>query len=170
MNSASALDDTTTEKARFLPLADNYPKLAALSSALGWGFALLVMLASAFFLDKVILPVFMLPVFTLLATLSILFSYFAAKARAYHRGEFELMYKSGLWWKNQTAVSFSRIQHIDLAHGPLERKFGLATLNFFTAGGAKSDLSIPGLRKADAEQIREQILTYAQAEYQSSHE
>lgn len=170
MNSVPNSDTKSALDVSFLPLADNYPKLTALSSALGWGFALLVMLASAFFLDKVFLPVFMLPGFGLLALLSILFSYFAAKARAYHRGEFELLYKSGIWWKKQTAVSFSRIQHIDLAHGPLERKFGLATLNFFTAGGAKSDLSIPGLHKADAEQIREQILTYAQAEYQSSHE
>ena len=170
MNSASTSNEEPVIETDFLPLADSYPWLSVISSALGWGLASLVMLASAFSLDNVILPAFLLPLFGLLALLSILFSYFSAKVCAYRRGEFDLMFKSGLWWKKKTAVSFSRIQHIDLTHGPLERKLGLATLKFFTAGGARSDLKIPGLRKADAEHIREQILIYTEAEYQSSHE
>ena len=38
----------------------------------------------------------------------------------------------GLWlrqgrvWSKETRVPISRVQHIDLKHGPLERRFGLA--------------------------------------------
>lgn len=170
MNSQASGQDQTDDEVKFLPLADNYPRLSVVSNGLGWGIALLVMLASAYFLNKVFLPLFLIPAYLLLAALSIVFSYFSAKARSYYRGHFDLMFKSGLWWKKKTAVSFSRIQHIDLSHGPLERKFGLATLKFFTAGGARSDLTIPGLIKADAEKIRAQILIYTENEYHSSNE
>lgn len=170
MSSQPTSQNQDDDEVNFLPLAGNYPMLTVISNTVGWSIVLLVMLASAYFLNQVILPIFLIPAFILLAALSILFSYFSAKACAYHRGSFDLMFKSGLWWKKKTAVSFSRIQHIDLSHGPLERKFGLATLKFFTAGGARSDLTIPGLVKADAEKIREQILIYTENEYQSSHE
>lgn len=170
MNSQSTSQDHATNEAGFLSLADNYPLLSMISTALSWGIILLVLLASAYFMNWVILPVFLIPVFLLLAALSIVFSYFSAKACSYRRGDFDLMFQRGLWWKKKTAVSFSRIQHIDLSHGPLERKFGLATLKFFTAGGAHSDLIIPGLPKADAEIIRQHILDFTEDEYQSSHE
>lgn len=169
MNSQEAFDDEPTIQASFQPLAESYPRLCVLSTLIGWSIALVVMLATEYWLDKVILPWFLLPVFALVALLSLTFSYYSAKVCAYQHGDFDLMFKSGLWWKKKTAVSFSRIQHIDLSHGPLERKFGLASLKFFTAGGISSDLKIPGLPKADAEQIREEILKYTEAEYQSAN-
>ncbi len=170
MSSPLSFEEQPGSKPEFKPLAASYARLCVISNAIGWGLVLVIMLASDYFLDKVILPVFLIPVFALLALLSLTFSYYAAKACSYYRGDFDLMFKSGLWWRKKTAVSFSRIQHIDLAHGPLERKFGLATLKFFTAGGAMSDLKIPGLLKVDAEEIREEILKFTEAEYQSTHE
>jgi len=40
----------------------------------------------------------------------------------------------------------------------LQRRFGLATLKFFTAGGANVDLNIEGLDATEAEALREEIL------------
>ncbi len=169
MNSPTTTEDEPVIETEFLSLAESYPRLCAISTLIGWAVAFGVILGSEYWLDKVILPGLLLPVLGLLALLSVLFSYFSAKVCAYQRGEFDLMFKSGLWWKKKTAVSFSRIQHIDLSHGPLERKLGLASLKFFTAGGSSSDLKIPGLPKADAELIREHILKYTEAEYKSAH-
>ena len=160
----------TKAQIEFKPLASSYPWLCVFSSLISWAVLLVVLLVSEYWIDNLELPNILWLWLGLLVLLSLVFTFYAAKACAYQQGSFELMFKSGLWWKKKTAVSFSRIQHIDLSHGPLERKLGLASLKFFTAGGAMSDLKIPGLPKATAESIREGILKYAEAEYQSSDE
>jgi len=54
-------------------------------------------------------------------------------------------------------VPFGRVQHIDLAQGPLERAFGLATLVLNTAGTRGAAVKLPGLAQADAEEMRDHI-------------
>jgi membrane protein YdbS with pleckstrin-like domain len=82
-----------------------------------------------------------------------------AKARSYAMREHDILFQDGLFWQKTTAVAFNRIQHIDLTHGPVERKYKIASLKFFTAGGSSVDLKIPGLPEKDAEQIRTLILS-----------
>jgi len=57
-----------------------------------------------------------------------------------------------------TAIPFNRIQHVETSSDPLDRKFDLATLQLFTAGGSSGDLKIDGLGKDVAEQLRAFIL------------
>jgi membrane protein YdbS with pleckstrin-like domain len=90
---------------------------------------------------------------------SFVFSYFSAKVSRYALREHDILFQQGLFWQKTTAVAFNRIQHIDLTHGPMERKYQFSSLKFFTAGGSSVDLKIPGLPKADAEQIRAMILS-----------
>lgn len=68
--------------------------------------------------------------------------------------EFDIAYRSGLYWRKTVIVAFNRIQHVEVSSGPLQRKFGLATVKLFTAGGSSVDLRIDGLAKERAEQIR----------------
>ena len=49
-----------------------------------------------------------------------------------------------LWWR-ETRVPVSRVQHVDLKHGPLERRFGLATLVVHTAAAQLSGITVRGL-------------------------
>lgn len=70
----------------------------------------------------------------------------------------DIVFRTGLFWRKTTVLPFNRIQHAEVTHGPLQRRFGLATLKFFTAGGASVDLSIEGLLAPDAEALREDIL------------
>lgn len=70
----------------------------------------------------------------------------------------DIVFRTGLFWRKTTVLPFNRIQHAEVTHGPLQRRFGLATLKFFTAGGASVDLSIAGLRAQEAEALREDIL------------
>ena len=70
----------------------------------------------------------------------------------------DIIFKSGVIWRSVTAIPFNRIQHVETSSNPLDRKFDLATLQLFTAGGSGGDLKIDGLEKDTAEQLRVFIL------------
>lgn len=61
-----------------------------------------------------------------------------------------------LWWR-ETRVPISRVQHVDLKHGPLERRFGLATLVVHTAAVHLSGITVRGLDDADAQHLRDTL-------------
>ena len=69
----------------------------------------------------------------------------------------ELHIQHGLWTRVRTIVPFGRVQHIDVAQGPLERAFGIGTLILHTAGTRSSAVVLPGLGHADAERMRNLI-------------
>ena len=66
----------------------------------------------------------------------------------------DILYKSGVFWHTVTVVPFNRIQHVEKSSTPLDRRFGVATLQLFTAGGSGGDLNIHGLSADDAENLR----------------
>lgn len=79
------------------------------------------------------------------------------RAWAYREEEDELHIRHGLLIRVRTVVPFGRVQHIDTTQGPIERRLGLATLILHTAGTRSATVSLPGLREADAEQMRDRI-------------
>ncbi|MFN3945093.1 MAG: PH domain-containing protein [Allosphingosinicella sp.] len=79
------------------------------------------------------------------------------RAWGYREEEDELHIASGLWIRLRTAVPFGRVQHIDVAQGPIERPLGLATLILHTAGTRGSAVALPGLPVAEAERMRDRI-------------
>ena len=68
--------------------------------------------------------------------------------------EHDIAYRSGLFWRKAVIVAFNRVQHVEVSSGPLQRKFGLASVKLFTAGGSSVDLRIDGLTAERAENIR----------------
>ena len=78
--------------------------------------------------------------------------------KAYAVRERDILYKSGVFWRTVTAIPFNRIQHVEKSSTPLDRKFHLATLQLFTAGGSGGDLKIHGLSEKTAEKLRTFIL------------
>ena len=83
--------------------------------------------------------------------------------RGYVLRDKDMLFRSGVVWQSVTAVPFNRIQHVETSSAPLDRKFGLATLQLFTAGGSSGDLKIDGLGHDKAEQLRVFILERAGA-------
>ncbi|MEL7535011.1 MAG: PH domain-containing protein, partial [Bacteroidota bacterium] len=88
---------------------------------------------------------------------------FLAFAKGYHRKAYslrahDLSYRSGWLWHKITTVPFSRVQHVEVDQGPIERAVGLSTLKVFTAGGSSSDLSVPGLSPERAKEMKTFIL------------
>lgn len=78
--------------------------------------------------------------------------------RGYVVRDKDILFRKGIVWRSVTAVPFNRIQHVETSNTPLDRKFGLATLQLFTAGGSSGDLKIDGLEASVAEQLRIYIL------------
>ena len=77
------------------------------------------------------------------------------RKRSYALRERDLTYKKGWLFSSMITIPFNRIQHTEISRGPIERKYELSTLKIYTAGGATSDLSIPGLEAEEAEQLKE---------------
>ncbi|HST46033.1 MAG TPA: PH domain-containing protein [Luteimonas sp.] len=65
--------------------------------------------------------------------------------------------RRGRLWQRETRVPATRVQHLDLRRGPLERRFGLATLVIHTAGTRDSAVHVAGLALADAERLRDHL-------------
>jgi membrane protein YdbS with pleckstrin-like domain len=78
--------------------------------------------------------------------------------RAYSVRSHDILFKSGVFWRTVTAIPFNRVQHVEKSSTPLDRKFKLATLQLFTAGGSGGDLKIDGLPAKTAEKLRAYIL------------
>ena len=65
--------------------------------------------------------------------------------------------RRGRLWRRETRVPQSRVQHLDLRRGPLQRHFGLSTLVIHTAGTRHSAVTINGLAADDAERLRDTL-------------
>lgn len=76
----------------------------------------------------------------------------------YGWGEAGLEIRRGVWWRREIHVPRSRIQHTDVSQGPLERRFGLATLHVFTAGTENAEVRLGGLAHATATAVRDHLL------------
>jgi uncharacterized protein len=66
----------------------------------------------------------------------------------------EVDLQRGIVWVTRTLVPLARIQHVDTQSGPLQRRFGLATVVFYTAAGANQ---IPELSTPVAAEARDRI-------------
>jgi membrane protein YdbS with pleckstrin-like domain len=64
----------------------------------------------------------------------------------------------GVLWRKVISVPRSRIQHIDVAQGPLERRYGLAVISIYTAGTEFAKVDLPGLPYPRALRIRDHLL------------
>jgi membrane protein YdbS with pleckstrin-like domain len=64
----------------------------------------------------------------------------------------------GRFWQRLITVPHARVQHIDVVRGPIERRFGLATLVVYTAGHEHSEIKVEGLSHEAALGLRERLV------------
>ncbi|CAL9504242.1 hypothetical protein SUDANB120_03508 [Streptomyces sp. enrichment culture] len=74
----------------------------------------------------------------------------------------DLLIGRGVLWREETVVPYGRMQLVEVASGPLERRFGLASLQLHTAAAA-TDAKIPGLAPAEAERLRDRLTELGEA-------
>jgi membrane protein YdbS with pleckstrin-like domain len=70
-----------------------------------------------------------------------------------------LRIRRGVFWRSETLVPRSRVQHTDLNRGPLDRRFGLATLKVYTAGTKLASVAIDGLPESRAAELRDALVS-----------
>ena len=66
--------------------------------------------------------------------------------------------KRGRLWRTEVLVPRSRVQHLDIERGPIERRYGLATLIVHTAGTRQHALRLAGLPDAEAVGLRDTLV------------
>jgi membrane protein YdbS with pleckstrin-like domain len=66
--------------------------------------------------------------------------------------------RHGIWFRTIQLVPLSRLQHVDLSRGPIERRFGLASLLLYTAGTHQAMIVIPGLAAEVAARLRDGLV------------
>ena len=69
-----------------------------------------------------------------------------------------LAIRTGVVWRREISVPRTRVQHIDVSQGPLERRYGLATLSVYTAGTEHSQVNLDGLAHPTALAARDALL------------
>ncbi|GID28776.1 PH domain-containing protein [Paractinoplanes brasiliensis] len=70
--------------------------------------------------------------------------------------------RTGRFWQEWRVAPLSRIQTVDTRRGPVEQRFGLATVVVTTAS-AKGAVTIPGLAHEQAEEVAAQLTEATQA-------
>ncbi|GAA4028750.1 hypothetical protein GCM10022281_04790 [Sphingomonas rosea] len=74
----------------------------------------------------------------------------------------------GYLFHTDTIVPLARVQHLDVARGPLDRLFGTATLVVHTAGTHNSVVTLPGLSPERAGELAGVIRGHIQADPDAS--
>jgi membrane protein YdbS with pleckstrin-like domain len=66
--------------------------------------------------------------------------------------------RHGIWFRTHQLLPLSRLQHVDLHSGPIERSLGLASLLLHTAGTQHASIIVPGLDAKDAARLRDELV------------
>ncbi len=85
------------------------------------------------------------------------------RAWGYVEREDDLYITSGVLFRSLVAVPYGRMQLVEVASGPLERSFGLATVTLKTAS-AETDATIPGLEPDEAARLRDRLTELGEAQ------
>lgn len=72
--------------------------------------------------------------------------------------------RSGRMFFKDVRVPLSRVQHLDIKRGPLERSRDLSTLLIHTAGTREHAVTVPGLDAADAEWLRDTLARHSRTD------
>lgn len=72
--------------------------------------------------------------------------------------EKDFSFRRGIISRDVTTVPFARVQHVSIDRGPIERYFGMATLDMRTAGGG---LNVAGLSEETALQLKALVVDRA---------
>jgi membrane protein YdbS with pleckstrin-like domain len=84
------------------------------------------------------------------------------RAWGYAEREDDLLVTHGVLFRELTVVPYGRMQFVDVKSGPLERRFGLATVQLHTAS-PKTDARIPGLPPDEAARLRDRLAALGEA-------
>ena len=149
------------EEVAFTSLHPQYFKIILIHLALAFtvailGFVVFFVLEPELFSQRTALILGV--TFPIIALLVVAFAVVGFKKTGFAFREHDVLYRSGVIATNTIVIPYNRVQHVALHEGLISRFFGLATIEIFTAGGSSSDITIPGIKKAQAENIKQLLM------------
>lgn len=84
------------------------------------------------------------------------------QAWGYAERDEDLLVVRGWLFRRMVVVPYGRMQFVDVTAGPLQRRFGVATVQLHTAAAA-SDARIPGLPPDEAHRLRDTLARLGEA-------
>lgn len=75
----------------------------------------------------------------------------------------EIVIRRGRIFRRLVSIPYGRLQYADMGSGPLERRFGLASVTIHTASPASGG-TVPGLELPAAEALRERLTARGEAQ------
>ena len=102
------------------------------------------------------------------AGLALLGSWWVAIGRnvlawGYTERDEDLLVRRGVLYRQLVVVPYGRMQFVDVQAGPLDRAFGLGTVQLHTAA-ATTDAHIPGLVPQEAARLRDRLAARGEAQ------
>ena len=144
----------------FNKLHADYWKIILLNISL-LSIIILVAVGIFFFIKQEILAPFLyliIAVLLFIVTLLFIANRVSFLKKGYAFRTHDVVFRSGILANNTMVIPYNRVQHIALHEGILSRYFGLASIEIFTAGGDASDITIPGIEKQQAENIKQLLM------------
>jgi len=111
--------------------------------------------------DKPLLMLLLALLITIALTFCVawLFPVFRWRHWFYAIDDHYVVIKNGVFFRQETIIPYSRVQLVDVHHGPILRSYGLTTLGITTAGGTHY---IPALSNDEADIVKSFIASKAQ--------
>jgi membrane protein YdbS with pleckstrin-like domain len=166
-NSVSIEQLPTMDNVVFEPLEKTYLKVSRLVFIISASIVLLIGFAVFFFIKETRVPIVIYScagAFIALSIIGWLSNNISFEHSGYALRERDILFKRGWFIRKTRAVPLKRIQHVSVQSGPIERKFGLASISIYTAGSEEADFTINGITEPRAQQIKEWISTQLNGE------
>jgi membrane protein YdbS with pleckstrin-like domain len=144
----------------FVPLHPNYLRVSMLAIGFAGVISAVVCIAMASLVERPWIPLVVLAGILALLGLAAGLRVIEVRRIAYQVRSHDVSFRHGVISRRVETLPFIRVQHVRINRGPIERQFGLATLQVNSAG---PDLSIPGLPADDAERLKSLIVERAGA-------
>lgn len=134
-----------------------------MAGALIPGIVLVLVTAGLSIADVPIAPLVTGPVAVVALVLALVMPTRRWRSWSYSVTSTELIVRFGVVVKVERWLPRTRVQHVDLVSGPIERALGLSQLIIYTAGTREADVVIPGLGSERATALRADLLAWSGA-------
>ncbi len=101
-------------------------------------------------------------VYIAIASITVITGTKSFRRKKYAVRERDILYSTGWLFQNLHMVPFNRLQHCVVNMGPIDRRFGLASVSLYTAASEGKDITIHGLKLEEAEYLKDLIMQQIQ--------
>ena len=157
----------TIEDVAFKPLERSYLKVSRISFLISILIVIAIGVTAFILLKEIQAPVIILSTagfFLLLTIWGWIANTLSFNYSGYALREKDILFRRGWLIRKVKIVPLKRVQHVSLQSGPIERRFGLASVSIYTAGSEEADFTIKGISSINAQQIKDWISTQLNGE------